>query len=348
MASLDLQKYTIAKYSGLCVHLDQEKRMELNHSNEHIDKTLTDQNYFIGVSSFNEMVERIKHRTEEVDAILPPKRVAPDRVTAISIYMPCPLEIEKTGRADEFFQKGYEWLQERFGAENCHGMTVHKDEKHTYIDKGKEEKESLYHAHGVISPYTKEHGINAKNFMTREMLRDIQKEFNLYVYQEFGIEMLKYSTPERKTVEQLKQESKINKLSMEKDKIVREWNEWGTKYQTLLQEYTEVYEQKEEALSLIAAEKDALEKEKVEIQQDLDKIKRFLHPENFIQEYVKEHDNIQEFIHSKFSNLPGGYEYNKSVFRENLAKKARQLISEESPKLYKELQQKHSSYHMHM
>jgi len=352
MASWDLQKYAIAKYSGLSVHIDQEKRLVCEHpSNKHIDKSLSYQNYFVGVSSFNEMVERVKHRTEEVDAILPPKRVAPDRVTAIAVCLPCPLEIEKMGRSDEFFQKGYEWLQNKIGAENCHGMAVHKDEKHIYYDTDKGQyTESLYHAHGVISPYTKEHGINAKHFMTREMLWDLQKEFNLYVYQEFGVEMLKYTTPRHESVEHLKQESEIAELTLKRDKLRQEWNEWGVKYQEILQEYAETYEsikELEEKRLLLEAQIQNFKNEAAALVSRANNLeKQLLDEKGFIERFVAKNNTDEAFRQSRYVAFQNGRELFENDLRAQGKKFFREItIPELAQERQKLVQQVH---HMHM
>lgn len=213
MASLDFAKYTSKSMGGLSVHFDQEKRERLNHSNEQINKELTQNNYMIGTSSYAESIARCRERTEQVDKEIPPKRVKQDRVVMDMCYIPCPNEIENR---DDFFQKSYDFLVERFGSENVHGAFIHKDEVHEYrdsrvkdVDGHQTVRTSMEHMHVMISPYTEEKGINSKAFNTREMFQSIQQDFNKYIYQEFGVE---YNTREQALglkVEELKEATEL-------------------------------------------------------------------------------------------------------------------------------------------
>ncbi len=192
MASINFQKMTQANVGGMKVHLDQNLRETANHSNENINPELSHLNYTIGTHSFDETYERLLERTREVDSEIPPKRVKSDRVICDSAYIVCPQQLED--RQQEFFEKAYEWFQQEYGEENVHGAFVHLDEKHEYrdcLEKDEEGhqviKESLYHAHIIVSCYTDEKGINSKAFNSREMFREAQKDFNDYIQQEFEI-----------------------------------------------------------------------------------------------------------------------------------------------------------------
>lgn len=214
MASIDFAKYTKQQADGMKVHFDERCRKDLNHANKHIDPERTHLNYFIGCNSYQEMKDNAENRVKHVDKIQPPKRIKADRKTVVIAEIPCPLAIEKQGRADEFFRFTYEQLQAYFGNDNIAGMTVHKDEKHTYIDNGIE-KESLFHGHAMIVPYTKEHGVNCKNFLTRNMLLNFHAWYNEKVLEQFGIEYLTHERARRKTVEQLKESTELEAVRKE-------------------------------------------------------------------------------------------------------------------------------------
>lgn len=224
MASLDLEKLTLSAARGLRVHNGQHERETLNHSNPDIDKTLTAQNYTIGCTDYSEALRKMEERTKAVDAVQPPKRNNGDkRIVAVSVYAPCPQSIRDGGRADEFHQAVCDFYCDQWGAENVHGMCVHRDEIHKYVDKHGEERESLEHSHTLVSPYTTAKGINGKEFMQRQNLVDIQAEMNAMVKERFGVDYNTGDTPERKTVEQLKREQikaqtekEINELREEK------------------------------------------------------------------------------------------------------------------------------------
>lgn len=344
MASIDLKKYALKSYAQLSKHLDQEKRMELNHSNEHIDKNLTADNYWIGVKDFSEQIEKIKNRTLKVDRVKPPLRVKQDRVTAISFNIPCPLEIEKQGRADEFFQKAYEWMKEKYGAENLHGMTIHKDEKHEYYDsRTKSIRESLYHAHGVMSPYTEEKGINAKAFMTKSMMFDLQKSFDAYVYQEFGVQMLTHETPGRESVEALKLKSDIAGLEEKKRELFKEWNDVGLELQYKLEEYVKAFNdvsELEEKITTLKTQNEELEAQNRAFEEEAQKLverangldHQLRDEEGFIQRYIHQHDTDEGFRKSQYISIGG-----REAYREDLRYKAKKLFHEvEIPRLAQE------------
>lgn len=201
MASVNWMKATKQKAGGLKKHLGKKERVELNHSNTHINKELSHLNYSIGCSDYNEALLRMNERTKEVDAVLPPKRIRKDRVTCCFLEVPCPKQIAEQGRSDEFFRNIHELYRNFFGAENVHGTMVHKDEVHEYIDAHKKVKKmSLEHAHTLVSSFTPSKGINGKAFETKTRLNALNKAVNAMCMQSFGIS---FNTGENANNEQL-------------------------------------------------------------------------------------------------------------------------------------------------
>lgn len=203
-------------------HLGQTERENSNHSNEHINKELSHQNYAIGCSDYAKALERMKVRTKEVDEVQPPKRIRKDRVTCCFIELPCPDELTNHGKSDDFFLKAYEVMQDFFGVDNVHGGFVHKDEVHEYTDKDGKQRMSLEHMHTLVSAYTKEKGINGKAFETKARLRAFNKALDEMCMREFGIGLNNGETPQRKSVETLKQESKAKQELVKLNKRVGE------------------------------------------------------------------------------------------------------------------------------
>ncbi len=213
MASVNWQKMTTQAAGALYVHMEKEARKNHNHANENIDKTKTPENYSIGVNSYRDAVKSMKERTKVVDAVQPPERIRRDRVTCCMLEYACPKVIAEAGKEREFFETMHSEMVRLFGAENVHGTFVHKDEVHTYIDgKTKEIKESLVHAHTLVSTYTPEKGINGKAFETRARLKALNKQINEMCIKRFGIEYNTHDYARRKSVEELKAESKIAEL----------------------------------------------------------------------------------------------------------------------------------------
>lgn len=225
MASLDFAKYTSSALIGLSVHFDQDKRKECTHANKHINKELTGQNYFLGATDYKEIRQKIKRRAAEVDAIIPPKRVRKDRVIFDICEIKCPKELTDAGLNDEFFDSAYGFLKDYFGYDNVVGAAVHVDEVHDYYDSRKKGVQtSLEHMHAFVLPVTQEKGLNSKAFNTKKMYSDVQKKFDEYVFNEFGIHYQNDKEVLHQSVEQLKEtseviESKQKELSELENKI---------------------------------------------------------------------------------------------------------------------------------
>lgn len=216
MASVNFAKMNLAKAAGLRVHLDTNERENRDHSNKHINKELSHLNSFYGADSYDDMLQRVKARIKQADEEHPPQRVKKDRVTVISAEFKCPHELVNQGKAEEFLQRVYDTLKERYGTENMCGMTIHKDEVHEYLDsKTNEMKLSLPHAHAFVVPYAHwtdkkgiEHeGINCTHFMTRTELQEMQKAVNEMCVREYGIAYNTKEEPRHMSVEQLKADS---------------------------------------------------------------------------------------------------------------------------------------------
>ena len=219
MASVNWMKMTGQKASSMSKHMDKDERAEHEHANKDIQRDLTEQNYTIGCSSWKEAVAKNKERVAAVDAVQPPKRVKKDRVTAVSLEVPCPKEIEQAGRAREFFEKVFEKMQQYFGKANVQGGVVHVDEVHTYTDRAADgslyKRESLQHMHTLITPYTREKGVNGKAFETRERLKGFNNGIDKMVREEFGIAFNTGELAKHKTVEQLKTEGALLEAQQE-------------------------------------------------------------------------------------------------------------------------------------
>lgn len=222
MASVNWQKATMQKAGALKKHLGQSERENGNHSNQHIDKSLSALNYAIGCSDYSEALERMKRRTNEVDELIPPLRVKKDRVTCCFLELPCPRTITEQGKSDEFFQKAHEIYAKFFGAENVHGTFVHKDEVHEYTGKDGALYMSCEHSHTLVSAFSEEKGINGKAFETRGKIKALNASMDDMCFREFGIHLNTGETPQRKTVETLKQESEAKKELSELNKRVGE------------------------------------------------------------------------------------------------------------------------------
>ena len=164
MASLNIKKMKAGSLAGMAKHFDSDLRKRLNHSNNDIDKSMTNGNSFINCKSFKDGLSKINDCIKKTDEVNPPKRVKADRVTMAAINIPIPDEISKMGKERDFAQKAVDYLKSRLKVPEAIGF-LHIDEKHTYLDPlTHEERMSLAHVHCFLPTYTEEYGINAKNF----------------------------------------------------------------------------------------------------------------------------------------------------------------------------------------
>lgn len=225
MASVNWMKATMQKASGLKKHLGQTERENGTHSNEHIDKELSHQNYAIGCNDYAEALAQMKARTKEVDEVLPPKRVRKDRVTCCFLELPCPREITEQDKSDEFFLKAHQLYEEFFGKENTHGTFVHKDEVHEYTAKDGSTQMSLEHAHTLVSAFVEGKGINGKAFETRAKIKALNTAMDEMCVREFGMHLNTGERAGRKSVETLKQESEARQELGELNKRILETDE---------------------------------------------------------------------------------------------------------------------------
>ena len=222
MAGVNWKKVTTQTAGAMKRHLGQYERENGNHSNEHIDKKLSHQNYCIGCDDFSDAFTAMKKRVAEVDKLYPPERNRKDRKTACFLEIPCPNELRLQGKSDDFFAKSFEIMQKFFGEKNVHGGFVHKDELHEYRDKDGSLKMSMEHMHLLVSCYAEwrqkdkqtgemveRKGINGKNFETKPRLKKLNDAMQEMCQREFGVSFNTGEKPQKKSVERLKNESAL-------------------------------------------------------------------------------------------------------------------------------------------
>ena len=207
MASANWRKLTASTAAGMSRHFETDQRIQLDHSNLDIRKDMTYTNSFIGCSSYHDAVMSMRQRVAEVDAVMPPARVRADRKVCSMILIPCPDEIRRAGRSQEFFESAYTTMQRFFGVENVHGGMVHRDEVHDYLDKDGHARTSLEHMHTLISNYVPGKGINGKSFETRQRLHEFNDLLVEMCRGRFGIEYNTGERPGRQSVETIKAET---------------------------------------------------------------------------------------------------------------------------------------------
>lgn len=205
MASVTITKHTMKSMcSGQMGHI---YRLHKNYSNKDISMEQSNRNIIIGGSA-EESRRRLRERVAEVDAVLPPKRVRKDRVTAIEFCIPAPREDMTEEQQVEFLKKAYLGISRKFGNENIICGVIHLDEIHEYKDVDGIHK-SRAHLHIVGVPYVPGKGINGKEFLKRETYKEVNKSMDNICEVMFSHKYQDGSKQKsRGTVEQLKQGEK--------------------------------------------------------------------------------------------------------------------------------------------
>ncbi len=221
MASVDWQKATTQKAGAMKKHNGKNERVNIAHSNADIDKSKSHLNVYIGADDYAPMLDKVKARIKEVDEKYPPKRNMGDkRITCIMLETPVPQEITEQGKAEDFLRNAHKVIEDFFGAENVGGTCGHFDEQHWYTDKDGKERMSLVHGHTLVAAYAEwqdkktgelRRGINGKNCETKTRLRALNKAMDDMCLREYGISYNTAETPERKSVERLKEETELRR-----------------------------------------------------------------------------------------------------------------------------------------
>ena len=221
MASVDWQKATTQQAGAMKKHNGREERVNGNHSNSDIDKSRSYLNVYIGADDYAPMLAKVKARIKEVDKEHPPKRdMGSKRITCIMLETPVPQEITEQGKAAEFLRSAHKVIEDFFGAENVGGTCGHFDEQHWYTDRDGKERLSLIHGHTIVAAYAEwtdrktgeqRIGINGKNCETKSRLKALNKAMDEMCHREYGISYNTAETPQRKSVERLKEETELRR-----------------------------------------------------------------------------------------------------------------------------------------
>lgn len=221
MASVNWQKTNLPTLGRMWKHFDNDARANSNHSNQDIDTSKTADNYYLGANDWNDIMNKSKQYIEKIDTRYPPKKKqsVEDRITMVSMNVPCPRSITDAGQSRDFFNSMDELYREQFG-DAYMGMVVHVDEVHEYMDDGVLTT-SCEHAHVFVCAHAKwkdkkanqtREGINGKNFETKTTLNRLNKAVDDMCLSRFGISYNTGGEVRKKSVEELKQKSYIETL----------------------------------------------------------------------------------------------------------------------------------------
>lgn len=173
------QKYTRAAIGHLCAHYAREKDKDGNYikfGNQDIDITRTHLNYNLAEEDQKEkQLDFINKRMKDLKCLN-------RKDVNVMITWVITLPQEMNGKSDEekkrFFRKSYEFLKNRYGAENVISAYVHMDEGQP-------------HMHFAFTPvmYDKKkdrYRFNAKLVGSRQDLQSFHKDFDKHLEKEMG------------------------------------------------------------------------------------------------------------------------------------------------------------------
>lgn len=235
MAGVNWLKMTKPRAANMRNHNGKKERVEKNHSNINIDKSKSDQNFFVGCDDWSDANAKMQERTDAVDKLFPPRKKLDvnERVVCVSLITYCPQAVYDSGQVKEFFEKVDEVQRKVFGSENVHGTAVHLDEIHNYIDTDGTERSSLAHGHSLVSSYAEwtdpksgeeRKGINGKNFQTRPKMNELNKAIDEMCRREFGVPYMTGKGKGKgrsKSVEEVKTETQLRMAKKENEDFVR-------------------------------------------------------------------------------------------------------------------------------
>lgn len=213
MASVNWHKCNGSRSTKSIIrHCVTDTRLKQNHSNTDIDKSLTEQNWSLYGLNYADLCAKYDARINDLDSTTNDNK-RKDRVTCFSLYTSCPRDLPED-KADEWFAKTIEIIKSKYGEKNIIDAVVHKDEVHEYIDpKTKEKCISRSHVHVFVVP-EKNGKLIAKEFSSRSNMKSLNKAIHEMTERDYGVKYMTGEQARHKSVEVLKNESKIAELDI--------------------------------------------------------------------------------------------------------------------------------------
>lgn len=189
-------------------HCVTEMRLQDNHSNTDIDKSKTALNLALGKAAdgYDGLCAAYDAQIARLDA-QPKANKRKDRVTCISINIPCPKGMDDA-TARRWGQDVFAMFQKVYGVATL-GAVMHFDEVHTYIDAMTKQREtSRPHLHCFFVPEINGR-LNSRGFATKRSIIEMNNRVQKLTLERYPgyVFMDGTKTKRNKTVEELKNES---------------------------------------------------------------------------------------------------------------------------------------------
>lgn len=262
---------TVQQVKAWFRHNTNDRRMEAQHTNPHINTRLTYLNFSVKGLSYRERCAAYDKRMGEIDqGKAGSGKNARTIMQSVIVYPPTALLDDKT-KLREWFMKAGEVAEARFG-QNMIDMAVDFDEVHEYRDKTGQLVTSREHGHLWLVPEV-DGKLNGKQFSSRAVINGFNAELQAMSIREFGVPMMDGSGKKGgKKVELLKAESEgreiIAKAQEEAQKAVEAAQAQAREIIAKAQEKAQ-----EEAQKAIAEASKELEEDKADVEQMRDKFR---------------------------------------------------------------------------
>lgn len=178
---------SVGEVKALFRHNDKDRRMETNHTNPHIDKSKTHENFTYRGLSYKEMCDVFDGLLASVDQGKPGSgKNARTLMQSVILYPPKGLTREQE---KDWMMDAGRVLEARYG-KNLIEIQFDMDEEHEYTDKDTGEKVmSRNHGHARLFP---EVGgkLNGKAFSSRAEIKALNHALDVMSVQKYGVRMM--------------------------------------------------------------------------------------------------------------------------------------------------------------
>lgn len=209
---------TIQEAKAQFGHSITSRRKAAQHTNLHIDKSLTEYNFTYRGLDYKQCCDAYDKRMAEIDQGRPGNgKNARTIMQSVILYPPAALAGNREKLRD-WFEKAGKLAEDRFGADLI-DIAVHFDEVHTYTDpETKEERTSREHAHMWLVPEV-DGKLNGKKFSSREVITGFNDELQAMSIKKFGCPMMDGSKAKGgRKVEDMKAASQATEIIAQAEK----------------------------------------------------------------------------------------------------------------------------------
>lgn len=262
LASVNFEKlHSAGEVKAMLRHCDYHERMEHEHENKHIDKSLSRHNRQLQYS-YDDTCKRYDDRIAFLDAQNGANKRS-DRVTCFGLEIPLPERLDASKDAS-WLSDVCNILYDTYGNDNLLQIYYHADERHDYIDAvTHEHKTSRNHIHAYIIP---EVGgkLNGKQFSSRKNMIALNNAIEDMTQSKYGCYFMDGSKRKSKAdMKSLKHKSEA--LQKQEDELKEEY---ARKEQELQQRIEQERKQNAIESAKLAQERKSIEADRQKLDEE--------------------------------------------------------------------------------